>query len=301
LQKSNAFINPYIAVLFATFSISTSAIWVRLADAPAGVTAFYRLFFSVVLMCPLIYKHQHEFKMIKKKHVWSCLVAGIFLAFHFILWFRSLDYTSVASSVVLVTLQPLFAFIGSMLLFKIRPHVGAFIGALCAIGGSVLIGWGDLGISTKALFGDLLALLACFLITVYLMAGQVVRKDVPVFAYTFVVYGISTLTLFLYVLLNGQSFFTYGANDWLMFVLLAIFPNLLGHSIYNWSVKWVGVNTLSMTILGEPIGSSILAYFIFGEKLHFLQVIGSLTIFIGITIYLFSEKKNRSGKIRGAA
>jgi len=133
------------------------------------------------------------------------------------------------------------------------------------------------------------------------MAGQVVRKDVPVFAYTFVVYGISTLTLFLYVLLNGQSFFTYGANDWLMFVLLAIFPNLLGHSIYNWSVKWVGVNTLSMTILGEPIGSSILAYFIFGEKLHFLQVIGSLTIFIGITIYLFSEKKNRSGKIRGAA
>jgi len=239
--------------------------------------------------------------MIKKKHVWSCLVAGIFLAFHFILWFRSLDYTSVASSVVLVTLQPLFAFIGSMLLFKIRPHAGAIIGALCAIGGSVLIGWGDLGISAKALFGDLLALLACLLITVYLIAGQVVRKDVPVFAYTFVVYGISTLTLFLYVLLNGQSFFTYEANDWLMFVLLAIFPNLLGHSIYNWSVKWVGVNTLSMTILGEPIGSSILAYFIFGEKLHFLQVIGSLTIFIGITIYLFSEKKNRSGKIRGAA
>ncbi|MGV3488417.1 MAG: DMT family transporter [Tuberibacillus sp.] len=294
MQKSTAPINPYIAVMFATLSISTSAIWVRLSDAPAAVTAFYRLFFSVVLMAPLFYKHRKEFKSIQFKHFVWCLLAGIFLSFHFILWFRSLDYTSVASSVVLVTLQPLFAFIGSLIFFKTRVHGGAIIGAMFAIGGSILIGWGDLGISKTALFGDFLALFACFLITVYLMAGQVVRKDLTAFSYTFIVYAISTLTLFIYVMVEGDSFTHYSGNDWLMFILLAVFPNLLGHSIYNWSVKWVGVNTLSMTILGEPVGSSILAYFIFGEILHPLQLMGSSVILIGIFIYLFSETRSKT-------
>lgn len=296
MQKNQPLINPYIAVLFATLSISTSAIWVRLSDAPAGVIAFYRLFFSVALMAPLLYKHMSEFRSIKLKSYILCAIAGIFLAFHFILWFRSLDYTSVASSVVLVTLQPLFAFVGSLIVFKTRLTLGAIVGAVFAIGGSVLIGWGDLGISRTALFGDFLALAACFLITVYLMIGQEVRKGLNAYAYTFVVYGFSTITLFVYVLARGDHFLGYGTNDWVMFILLAVFPNLLGHSVYNWSVKWVGVNTLSMSILGEPVGSSILAFFIFGEILHPLQLLGSLVILTGIFLYLCTETRSKVRK-----
>jgi drug/metabolite transporter (DMT)-like permease len=300
LHKSQPLINPYIAVLLATLSISTSAIWVRLSDAPAGVTAFYRLFFSIVIMAPLLYKHMSEFLSIKLKTYFWCAIAGIFLAFHFILWFRSLDYTSVASSVVLVTLQPLFAFVGSMIVFKTRLTLGAIVGAVFAIGGSVLIGWGDLGLSKSALFGDFLSLSACFLITVYLMVGQEVRKDLTAYAYTFVVYGFSTITLFLYVLFRGEHFIGYSTNDWVMFILLAVFPNLLGHSVFNWSVKWVGVNTLSMSILGEPVGASILAYFIFGEALRPLQLLGSLVILTGIFLYLWSETKLKVRKEKSA-
>lgn len=296
MRQSPPFINPYIAIFLATISISTSAIWVRMADAPAGVIAFYRLFFSVALMAPLFYKHITEFRSIKLKTYFWCTIAGIFLAFHFILWFRSLDYTSVASSVVLVTLQPLFAFVGSLIIFKTKIRMGAVIGAIFAIGGSVLIGWGDLGLSRGALFGDFLSLAACFLITVYLMVGQEVRKDLTAFSYTFIVYGLSAVTLFLYVLFRGEKFIGYSTNDWIMFILLAIFPNLLGHTVYNWSVKWVGVNTLSMSILGEPVGASILAYFIFGETLRPLQMVGSLVILTGIFLYLWGETRAKVRK-----
>ena len=296
LLQSRTVINPYLAILFATLSISTSAIWVRLADAPAGVIAFYRLFLSVVLMAPLFYRHSHEFQYLKLKNYFWCAFAGICLAFHFILWFRSLDYTSVASSTVLVTLQPIFAFAGSMIFFKTRLKLGAIVGALFAIGGSVLIGWGDLGLSRFALFGDFLALVACLLVTGYMMVGQKVRKGVTTFAYTFVVYAFSTITLSVYVFAQGERFFGYGSTDWIMFILLAVFPNLLGHSIYNWSIKWVGVNTLSMAILGEPVGASILAYFVFGENLHPLQLLGSLVILTGIFLYLWGETRIKTRK-----
>ncbi|WP_193432260.1 DMT family transporter [Caenibacillus caldisaponilyticus] len=289
-------INPYIAVVLATLSISTSAIWVRLADAPAAVTAFYRLFFSTLFMAPFLYKHIGEFRSMTRKSVLWCALAGICLAFHFILWFQSLAYTSVASSVVLVTIQPIFAFAGSVLFFKTRLRLYAVVGALCAISGSVLIGWGDFGTSRAALYGDVLALVACLLITVYLMVGQEVRKDMELYAYTLLVYAFAALALFLFVLVSRQALFNHAPKDWLMFLLLAVFPTLLGHSVYNWSVKWVGVNTLSMTILGEPVGSSILAYIFFGETLGPLQLAGSLVILTGIFLYLMGESKTKARK-----
>src|SRR5690606_37713481 len=170
-------------------------------SADSGVTAFYRMLFSIVIMSPVFFlKYTHEIKKLSKRDWTFTTIAGVFLAFHFILWFESLNYTSVASSTVLVTLQPLFAFAGTYFFFKEKLSLKTLVAGAIAISGSVLIGYGDFKLSGSALFGDLLALIACALITAYLLFGQDVRKRLSLVTYTFVVYGISTITLFFYII-----------------------------------------------------------------------------------------------------
>lgn len=288
----NKSIYPVIAIAIGVVSVSLSAIFVKLSTADAGVTAFYRMFFTVVLMAPIfLWKHLSELKQLTKRDWLFSAIAGIFLAFHFILWFESLNYTSVASSTVLVTLQPLFAFIGTYLFFKEKITLKTFVAAMTAIVGSALISWGDFRIGGTALYGDMLALIACALITIYLLFGQDVRQRLSLITYTMVLYSISTLTLFVYVIVKGESFGPYDTTNWLMFILLAIIPNLLGHTLFNWSLKWVSVNAISIAILFEPVGAAILAYFIFEEYLSFWQITGGIVVILGITLFVVDFKK----------
>lgn len=284
-------IHPLIPIIIGVISISLSAILVKLAEADSGVIAFYRLLFSVLIMSPIfIYKYIPELKQLNKRDWIFSLVAGIFLAFHFILWFESLNYTSVASSTVLVTLQPLFAFIGTYFFFKEKLSVKTIISGIVAIIGSFLISWGDFKVSGSALYGDLLALIACALITGYLLFGQDVRKRISLITYTMVVYSSSTVCLFFYVLLKGESFGPYSPMTWIWFLLLAIIPNLLGHTLFNWAVKWVSTNVISISVLFEPVGAAILAYFVFAEKLIATQIIGGLIVIFGLLLFVIDLK-----------
>src|SRR5690625_4360214 len=260
--------NPYIAVIIGAISVSTSAIFVKLAtEAPAAMIANYRLLFAVIIMLPIIIiKHRHEFKLITRKDWIFSTFAGIFLAAHFILWFESLNYTSVASSVVLVTLQPIFAFLGTYLFFKERFSPGAVISMLIALFGSIIISWGDFQISGMALLGDILALLGAITITVYFLFGQRVRKQLSLMTYTFIVYSISSITLIFYNLALQNPFLGYPASHWWIFLALAIIPTFFGHTLFNWALRWLSTSTISMGIIFEPVGASILAYFIFGER-----------------------------------
>ena len=159
----------------------------------SGVIAFYRLFFSVIIMLPIfLMKNIKELKGITKRDWIFSIISGVCLAFHFILWFESLNYTSVASSTVLVTLQPLFAFLGTFFFFKESFSLKAILCGICAVVGSVIISWGDFTVSGMALFGDLLAFLACILVTAYLLFGQNVRQRLSLMTYTFIVYAISS-------------------------------------------------------------------------------------------------------------
>jgi len=282
---------PFVALVVGVIAVSTSAIFVKLATAPAPVIAFYRLFFSTVLIAPFFFlKHFTELKNLSKKEWVYSTIAGVFLAFHFILWFESLHYTSVASSVVLVTLQPLFAFIGTYLFFKEKVSIVAISSGLIAITGSVIISWGDFKISGIALFGDLLALAACAMITAYLLFGQEIRKRHSLTLYTFIVYGISSVTLLGYCLVLRYPLAPYPQEDWIYFLLLAVIPTLLGHSLFNWSLKWVSTNTISIMILFEPVGSIILAYYFLGEKMIVPQIIGGIIIMVGIILFVFERQ-----------
>ena len=290
-------IHPYIPILIGVLSVSLSAIFVKLASADAGVIAFYRMLFSVLIMLPwFLMKYRHEVKDLSKRDWIFSAIAGVFLAFHFILWFESLNYTSVASSTVLVTMQPLFAFLGTYLFFKEKITFNTFVAGGIAIIGSVLIGWGDFKISGSALYGDLLALVACALVTGYLLFGQDVRKRLSLVTYTMVVYSISTITLFFYIIVKGESFGPYASMDWFWFILLAIIPNLLGHNLFNWSLKWVSTNVISIAILFEPVGAAVLAIFIFNEYLTATQIIGGIVVITGIMLFVVDSKKYFSKK-----
>ncbi|PSL32892.1 drug/metabolite transporter (DMT)-like permease [Planomicrobium soli] len=295
-------IHPYIPIIIGVFSVALSAIFVKMTSADSGVTAFYRMLFSIVIMSPLfLWRYTHEIKKLSKRDWYFTAIAGIFLAFHFILWFESLNYTSVASSTVLVTLQPLFAFAGTYFFFKERISIKTLIAGGVTIFGSILIGYGDFKISGNALFGDLLALIACALITVYLLFGQDVRKRLSLITYTFIVYSVSTITLFFYIIAKGESFGPYPASEWMWFLLLAIIPNLLGHTLFNWSLKWVSTNVISIAILFEPVGAAILAFFILGELLSPSQIIGGTIVISGILFFItdYSKIKTFIFKKRG--
>lgn len=282
---------PYIPIVIGMISISFSAIFVKLAQAESGAIAFYRMLFTVLILLPAFIKNRlHELKLLYQRDWLFSTVAGIFLALHFIFWFESLRYTSVASSTVLVTMQPLFAFIGTYLFFKDSITMKTLLSGVIAILGSVLISWGDFRLSGNALFGDILALIACVLVTAYFLFGQEVRKRVSLITYTMVVYSISTICLFFYVFIKGESFGPYPLMTWVWFLLLAIIPNLLGHSLFNWSIKWVSTNVISIAVLFEPIGASILALFIFGEKLTASQIIGGLIVILGLMLFVFDLK-----------
>lgn len=285
-------IHPYIPIIIGVISVSLSAIFVKLSSADAGVIAFYRMLFSILIMLPwFLMKYSNEIKVLSKRDWIFSSIAGVFLSFHFILWFESLNYTSVASSTVLVTMQPLFAFIGTYLFFKEKITLQTFIAGGIAILGSVLISWGDFQISGTALYGDILALIACALITGYLLFGQDVRKRLSLVTYTMVVYSVSTITLFFYIIIKGESFGPYPAIDWMWFILLAIIPNLLGHNLFNWALKWTSTNVISIAILFEPVGAALLAIFIFNEYLTVSQIVGGLVVILGIMLFVVDLKK----------
>ena len=284
-------INPYVALAIGVLSVSTSAILVKVSSAPSGVIAFYRLLFTVLFMLPIfLIKYVPELRLITRRDWLFSIIAGVFLAFHFILWFESLNYTSVASSTVLVTLQPLFAFVGTYFFFKEKFSFKAIISSVIAVLGSVVISWGDFKISGSALYGDILALIACALITANLLFGQDVRKRLSLVTYTFIVYSISTITLFFYVIIKQEPLIPYPTSDWVYFILLAVFPTLMGHTIFNWSLKWLSTSTISMAILFEPVGAALLAYYLLQESVSWSQIIGGCIIIIGVSLFLLDER-----------
>lgn len=293
-MRQSAF-NPKAAVVIGVLSISTTAIFVRLAtEASASIIANYRLLFAVLLLLPFVLFHyKHEFKRITAKNWWLSILAGSFLALYFILWFDSLNYTSVASSVVMVSLQPILAFIGTYFLFGERFSSGAVISVLIVLLGGFIIGSGDFKIAGEALYGDILALLGAIAVTIYFLSGQQVRKNVSLITYTFIVYGISAIILLLYNLIRQENFVSYPASHWWIFIALAIIPTFLGYSLFNWSLKWLSTSTISMAVVFEPIGASFLAFLILREAPTWTQLLGGTIIIFGLFLFILSTSRKK--------
>lgn len=287
----------YMALFLGVFALSTSAIFVKLADAPAEITAFYRMLFAAAMLLPFLLlnrKNRQEIRLLSKKQWGLGLLSGVFLAAHYVLWFESLNYTSVASSTVIVTLQPLFSVVGGYFLFKEHFSKEALTGCLVAITGSVVIGWQDFQISGQALFGDALAFIAAGIITAYFFIGQHVRKRLSLIPYAVIGYGSSAVFLGIFAFSQQTPFFTYTVNTWWSFIGLAFIATILGQTVFNWLLKWLSTSIISMAILGEIIGTCLLAYFILGEVITLQQGLGIGFVLFGLTLFLLQQKNRDS-------
>ena len=265
-----------LGVLF----LSTSAIFVKLAEAPSGIIAFYRLLFTLCFLIPALLCRKKE-----RKQLWQlsarqwrlAVVSGALLAIHWVMWFESLRYTSVASSTVLVSLQPLFSILwGGLLLHEVVTKQG-MAGVFLAIAGSVIIGWGDFQVSGAAFWGDVLSFMSAGVISLHFLVGQILRKELDVLPYTAVCYSASTVCLAVYALVTGQPFTGYSLQTWGCFAGLALFATVGGQCVFNLLLKYLPATAVTMGILGEPVGTILLAFLIFGERI----VLGGLWIYFG--------------------
>lgn len=283
------------SILFAgVFALSTSAIFVKLSEASSSVTAFYRLMIAALVLTPvfLLSKASRKEAAGLSKGQWVSIIgAGFFLALHYLMWFESLNYTSVASSTVLVCLQPLFSLAYDRFLNHKKIASTALIGCGIALAGSAVIGAGDFQISGRALFGDVLALIAAGVISLYFFVGEKVRKEVSAITYSTFSYYSSALILLVYILVRKEALTGYGSSTWMAFTGLALVSTICGQFVFNLLLKHIPASAVTMGILGEPIGTCILAFFILKERIAGQQLLGIAVIMIGMAVFFAKPKK----------
>lgn len=282
--------NAALALIPAVIALSTSAIFAKLAVAPSSVIAFYRLFLTALVLTPFLLlsrSRRAELRNLRPKQWGLIVLAGLLLAVHYVMWFESLNYTSVSSSIVLVALQPLFSLLFGFLLLRERVGKSAVAGCLIAIAGSCIIGWGDFQANAAALWGDLLALAAAGVISLYFLIGQVVRQDMSAVAYSVPGYFSSAAFLLIYALLRGEPLTGYSGATWMAFLGLALISTLGGQFVFNLLLKNVSATAVTMGILGEPVGTCILAYFLLNERIAPRQFLGIFVILCGLSVYFF--------------
>lgn len=289
-------IKTYMILFGGVLAISTAAIWVKLADAPSSVMAFYRLFIAAVVLLPFMLLNKkciHELKIIRKRQVIQITAAGFFLALHYVLWFESLNFTSTASSTVIVCLQPLFSLAIERFISRKRIPPTALIGCVIALSGCFIIGFGDFHIGGQSLLGDILAFVAAGIIALYFFIGENVRQEMSAVTYSTTCYFISALVLIVYILIKKDAFLGYPQISWISFFGIALIATVGGQFIFNLLLKKLPASAVTMSIVGEPIGTCILAYLILHEKITFQQFIGIVVILLGILIFFFLPKRKQ--------
>ena len=290
-NKADQPFNPIIILAIGILGVSTGAIFARMADAPALVTAAYRLGLASLILIPLAaWKAGDELRRLTSQDIKLAVLSGFFLALHFASWISSLDYTAIANSVVLVNTIPLWVGLLTPIITRDRLTKATIISMIVSVIGGTIIGYGDFATEGQALLGDFLAVIGAICAAFYLLLGRKLRPKLSLLAYVAICYGSAALFLWVGVLamqlpVSGYSTQTIGA-----FWAMALVSQIIGHSSYNWALKWFSTGLVAVALLGEPIGSTILAYLIFDEGLTWLKFIGGLFILSAIYIAAAGEK-----------
>ncbi len=277
----------YLTLFVGVAAVSFAAVFIRLADAPPMVIATYRMAIAAIVLLPVAsIKSMRGLKRLSKRDIFLILLSSISLALHFGLWITSLEYTSIASSVVLVTSHPAFVAVLSYFLWGERLGKLTIGGIAVALVGVIVINYGGFAFGSQAVLGNLLALAAGFVVAAYLIIGGQLRERIDLLSYLALIYTGATVILLAATLIMGYSLFGYSPGTYLMMVLLALVPQLIGHSFLNLAVRLVPVTLVSVAILGEPVGATLLGGLILGELPTANEIIGGLLILGGIFIVL---------------
>ncbi len=295
-----------LALLTAILATSTSSVFIRYAqqDAPSLAIAALRLTFATLILAPFaVARHRVELRSLTRSDLGLALLSGLFLAAHFATWISSLEFTTVASSVVFVSTAPLWVALASPLFLHERLGQAAIAGLGLALAGGVLIAISDAcvwnngldcaslseALHGRAMWGNFLALAGAWTVAGYIVIGRKLRAAMSLLPYIFVVYGIAALTLLIVTVVAGLPLVGFRPATYGWILLMALVPQLVGHTTYNWVLRYLPAAVVSTANLGEPIGSATLAYLLLGESPAATKLVGAALILIGI--YLVSRAK----------
>jgi len=283
--------NPSLALISGVLAVSTGAIFAKLAEAPALVIAAYRVGLASLILAPIAWwQARDELLGLEKKDYMLALLSGFFLALHFSTWISSLSYTSVANSVVLVNTNPLWVGILTPVISKDRLTLMTKIGIVISVIGGAIIGAGDFATGGQALWGDFLALLGSICAAVYLLLGRNLRRKLSLIAYVIICYGSAAIILWVLVIALGLQVVGFSSGTYAAFAGMALISQIIGHTSYNWALKWFSASLIAVSLLGEPIGATILAYIIFDETLTWTKLVGGSLILAAIYLAARGEK-----------
>ena len=284
---------PYAAIAVAVVAVSFSSILIRWSESDAFTIAFYRLAFATLIVLPFAAADRATpLRTLGRRDVLLMAGIGVVLAAHFALWITSLKTTgvTVASSVVLVTSHPVMVALVSHFLLKERVAPLTAAGIALGFSGVIAIAVADLGTSTTALAGDFAALGGGVMAGIYFLAGRRLRQRVSLPVYAFTVYGTAAGVLFILAAATGKL--TPAGDlrtELILFGVMAIVPQLGGHTLYNWSLRFVTAPVVSVSLVGEPIGSSLLAWILLAEVPPNLVAVGALLALAGIFLTAYSS------------
>ena len=293
----NTDLRPYLGLSLGVDVVSTAAIMIRIAQAGAHslVISAWRLTIATIILAPItLATRRTELRSVTLREWRSMLVSGVLLAIHFGTWITSLAYTSVAASVVLVTTYPLFVGVASHLLLHERLSKKMVAALLVATAGSVIIGLGDLGENPHRLLGDALALVGAITGAGYFLIGRQLRARLSLLAYVFPVYGTAAVVLMAVMLTSGLPRVPEQPQTWFWLLLMALGPQILGHSSFNWALGYLSATYVTVATLGDPIGSTLLAWWLLGEQPSLWSAVGGALTLVGIAIASYAERSNRS-------
>ena len=286
-----------VALAGGVLIVSTASILIRWAQAegvPSLAIAAWRLTIAALLLVPLVwFKARDEIAAMPRAWLGLALASGVFLALHFASWIASLQYTSVASSVALVTTNPVWIALFSVLVLRERMPGLRIAAVALALAGSGVILWADSGAvlagAPHPALGNGLALLGSLTVCGYLLIGRKLRAGMSLLAYIGLVYSCAALCLMAAALVRGVALSGYSGVAWACLVGMALGPQLLGHSAFNYALKHVTPTTIALSVLGEPVGSALLAWMLFGETIGVMKLAGMVLLLCGIFLAARSE------------
>lgn len=283
---------PYIVLLIGVAAVSTASLFIRLAQADGMsslVIASWRLGLAALLLTPLVLtRYRADLRRLAREEIGLALLAGVLLGIHFATWITSLEYTSVIGSVVLVSTNPLFVALAAPFLLRERLGRLTLLGIFLAIIGGVLVSAsGDTGsapIRNAPLLGDVLALSGAVAVAGVFIIGRRLRAKLAVVPYIWLIYGTAAVVLLAASVLTGQTTLGFAPTTYLWVILLALVPQLIGHTSYNYALGFLSAAYVSLTVLGEPVGSTLLAVLLLGERPQPLQLVGGLFILAALLV-----------------
>jgi drug/metabolite transporter (DMT)-like permease len=282
-------VSPLAALAVAVLAVSTSAILLRFSGAPPTVAAFYRVVFTVGLLAPLAFtRHGEQLRSLGRRDALAAGAAGLALAAHFATWFQSVEWTSVAASVTIVQSQALFVAVGGWALLGERLGVRKLGGIALALVGMVVMSAGELASGTlvgpRPLAGNGLAVAGAVMMAAYVLAGRSIRGRVALVPYVTVVYSVCALGLLAVALVQGVPLLGYEPVEWGLFLAMAVGPGVFGHTVLNWALEHVESAVVSVSLLGEPVASTLLAMVLLAEIPGTWTVAGGAVVLAGIGV-----------------